>query len=52
MFISFGMTQAYGVFQDYYTLVLLPNHTPSQIAWIGSLQICLLYACGVFTGVW
>ncbi|THU80147.1 MFS general substrate transporter [Dendrothele bispora CBS 962.96] len=52
MFISFGMTQAYGVFQDYYTLVLLPNHTTSQIAWIGSLQICLLYACGVFTGVW
>lgn len=52
MFVSFGMTQAFGVFQDYYARILLPAYTPSQISWIGSVQICFLYGCGILTGFW
>ncbi|EIN09537.1 MFS general substrate transporter [Punctularia strigosozonata HHB-11173 SS5] len=52
MFCTFGMTQAFGPYQDYYTRFLLKNHTPSEIAWIGSVQIFLLYFMGLFTGGW
>lgn len=38
-----GLNQSYGVFQAYYERTLLPTHSPSTIAWIGSLQIFLLF---------
>ncbi|KAL8894611.1 MAG: hypothetical protein Q9207_008457 [Kuettlingeria erythrocarpa] len=38
-----GLNQSYGVFQAYYESVLLRTHSPSTIAWIGSLQIFLLF---------
>ncbi|KAL8931819.1 MAG: hypothetical protein Q9216_007061, partial [Gyalolechia sp. 2 TL-2023] len=38
-----GLNQSYGVFQAYYESVLLPTQSPSSIAWIGSLQIFLLF---------
>ncbi|KAL8992325.1 MAG: hypothetical protein Q9188_007614, partial [Gyalolechia gomerana] len=38
-----GLNQSYGVFQAYYESVLLRTHSPSSIAWIGSLQIFLLF---------
>ena len=39
--------QSYGLFQAYYEGSLLPSHSPSQIAWIGSFQIFLLFATGI-----
>ncbi|KAL8823777.1 MAG: hypothetical protein Q9170_008319, partial [Blastenia crenularia] len=38
-----GLNQSYGIFQAYYESVLLTTHSPSSIAWIGSLQIFLLF---------
>lgn len=36
--------------QTYYIEVLLPSYTPSDIAWIGSLQLGLLFAVGIIGG--
>ncbi|KAJ3819279.1 major facilitator superfamily domain-containing protein [Lentinula raphanica] len=38
------------VFQSYYEQTLLKDHTPSSIAWIGSLQICLVFLPGLVSG--
>ncbi|KAI6124769.1 MFS general substrate transporter [Pisolithus croceorrhizus] len=38
-FCTFGyVNSSWGVFQDYYERVLLPDKSPSTIAWIGSVQ--------------
>ncbi|PSR71991.1 hypothetical protein PHLCEN_2v12201 [Hermanssonia centrifuga] len=50
MFLTYGMMQAFGVFQDYYAKHLLRNHSPSEISWIGSVQTFLLFGLGVITG--
>ncbi|KAA6415079.1 MAG: MFS monocarboxylate [Lasallia pustulata] len=42
-----GLNMSYGLFQAYYESLLLPSHSPSQIAWIGSLQIFLLFSAGL-----
>ncbi|KAI9069729.1 MFS general substrate transporter [Trametes sanguinea] len=49
-FCTFGYLNAFGVYQDYYTLTLLPNASPSDISWIGSVQLFLMYALAVFVG--
>ncbi|KAL5117365.1 hypothetical protein ACEQ8H_004681 [Pleosporales sp. CAS-2024a] len=36
---SWGLPNAFGVFQTYYVDTLLPDRTASSIAWIGSLQL-------------
>jgi hypothetical protein len=41
MFCTFGLTNAYGVYQDYYVRVHLSNYPPSTIGWIGSFQVFL-----------
>ena len=41
MFCTFGLMNAYGVYQDYYVRVHLSNYSPSTIGWIGSFQIFL-----------
>lgn len=41
MFSTFGLTNAYGVYQDYYVRVHLSNYPPSTIGWIGSFQVFL-----------
>lgn len=43
-----GLNQSYGVFQAYYETILLPTQSPSSIAWIGSLQIFLLFSTSIF----
>ncbi|KAL8976174.1 MAG: hypothetical protein Q9205_007772, partial [Flavoplaca limonia] len=43
-----GLNQSYGVFQAYYETVLLRTQSPSSIAWIGSLQIFLLFFMSIF----
>ncbi|KAG7095595.1 hypothetical protein E1B28_006325 [Marasmius oreades] len=50
LFGSFGYLYAFGVYQDYYTRVYLTNHSPSNIAWIGSFQLMMPFALGVVSG--
>ncbi|KAE9407326.1 MFS general substrate transporter [Gymnopus androsaceus JB14] len=48
--LRFGYVNTWGVFQSYYEQTLLKDHSPSSIAWIGSLQICLVFLPALFSG--
>ncbi|CAE7162652.1 unnamed protein product, partial [Rhizoctonia solani] len=50
LFCSFGYVNAFGVYQDYYTRIYLTNKTSSDIAWIGSTQLCLQFLMGLVSG--
>ncbi|KAJ7907884.1 MFS general substrate transporter [Mycena leptocephala] len=50
VFCTFGAIQSFGVYQDYYTRISLSEHPPSDISWIGSVQIFFLFAGGLFSG--
>ena len=43
-----GFINSFGVFQTYYVSTL--NLPPSDISWVGSIQIFLLFFIGTFTG--
>lgn len=45
-----GITNSFGVFQTYYERDLLRDQNPSRIAWIGSVQACLVLFVGMLTG--
>ncbi|KIH93316.1 MFS monocarboxylate transporter [Sporothrix brasiliensis 5110] len=45
---TWGVINSFGSFQTYYTQLL--GRAPSDIAWIGSFQIFLLFFIGTFTG--
>lgn len=45
---TWGQISSYGVFQSYYSLSL--GHPPSDISWVGSIQIFLLFFIGTFSG--
>lgn len=49
-FSTFGYVYSYGVYQDYYTRIFLKNHSPSSIAWIGSIQLMMPLALGLVSG--
>ncbi|KAL9019893.1 MAG: hypothetical protein Q9185_002835 [Variospora sp. 1 TL-2023] len=48
VFNTWGLINSFGVFQTYYITAL--NHPPSDISWIGSIQIFLLFFVGTFSG--
>lgn len=48
VFNAWGYINSFGIFQPYYVSLL--NRPPSDISWIGSLQICLVYGVGTFSG--
>ncbi|KAL1956561.1 hypothetical protein VTO42DRAFT_7032 [Malbranchea cinnamomea] len=48
IFNTWGYINSFGVFQSYYTESL--NRPPSDISWIGSIQIFLLFFIGTFSG--
>jgi hypothetical protein len=50
LFVSFGWVNCVGVFQDYYQTHQLREYSPSQVAWIPSLQIFFMLAAGPFVG--
>ncbi|CZR68581.1 related to monocarboxylate transporter [Phialocephala subalpina] len=50
IFCSLGYCNAFGIFQNYYLANQLSNKTPSQISWIGSLQIFFLLSGNVIGG--
>jgi MFS family permease len=45
---TWGIVNSFGLFQTHYTATL--NRPPSDISWIGSIQIFLLFFIGAFTG--
>ncbi|KAH8114865.1 MFS general substrate transporter [Phellopilus nigrolimitatus] len=47
---AFGQVNAFGVFQAYYATNQLQHNTASDISWIGSVQIFLLYISGLVLG--
>ncbi|CAM1504970.1 Fc.00g106070.m01.CDS01 [Cosmosporella sp. VM-42] len=50
IFITFGWVNSLGVFQSYYEMSLLKDYSPSAIAWIASVQQCLIYSAGIVLG--
>ncbi|KAJ1325674.1 MFS transporter MCT family solute carrier family 16 (monocarboxylic acid transporters) member 10 [Microdochium nivale] len=49
-FNTWGVSNSFGIFQQYYANELLPGQSLSSISWIGSVQTALLFALGVGTG--
>lgn len=47
---TWGWLTSFGAFQDYYESELLASSSPSDISWIGSFQLFLIFAVGVFSG--
>lgn len=45
-----GISNAFGLFQAYYTRYYLPGTPPSTVAWIGSTQLALVFGLGVPVG--
>lgn len=50
LFCTSGLVHCYGVFQTYYEANQLSHKTPQEIAWIGSFQLFLMFAMGLFSG--
>ncbi|ROV88401.1 hypothetical protein VPNG_10295 [Cytospora leucostoma] len=48
IFNTWGYINSFGVFQTYYISTL--NQSPSDISWIGSVQVFLLFFIGTFAG--
>ncbi|KAE8144875.1 major facilitator superfamily domain-containing protein [Aspergillus avenaceus] len=48
IFNTWGYINSFGVFQTYYAETL--GHPPSDISWVGSIQIFLLFFIGTFSG--
>ncbi|KAI9928050.1 hypothetical protein ASPWEDRAFT_42231 [Aspergillus wentii DTO 134E9] len=48
IFNTWGYINSFGVFQTYYSETL--GHPPSDISWVGSIQIFLLFFVGTFAG--
>ncbi|KAF8701693.1 hypothetical protein AX14_000339, partial [Amanita brunnescens Koide BX004] len=50
-FCSFGYTNAFGSYNDYYVRIYLgEKYTSSQISWIGSVQIFVILLMGLVSG--
>ncbi|CCM05421.1 uncharacterized protein FIBRA_07638 [Fibroporia radiculosa] len=47
---TFGVVNAYGVFQDYYTTSMMSEYSSSTIALIGAIQLFFLYGGGPVVG--
>jgi len=52
VFCTFGLSNGFGIFQTYLSQHQLANHSQSDIAWIGSIQIFLSFFGGLFSGRW
>ncbi|KAJ2902298.1 3-oxoacyl-[acyl-carrier-protein] reductase [Zalerion maritima] len=47
--VTWGIIISFGVFQTYYA-TLLPSRSPSDISWIGSVQVFLTFFVGTLSG--
>ncbi|KAF2730714.1 MFS general substrate transporter [Polyplosphaeria fusca] len=48
IFNSFGLIQSFGIFQQQYEQIL--SDSPSQVSWVGSVHIFLVYFMSLFSG--
>jgi hypothetical protein len=48
VFNTWGYVNSFGIFQTYYVGAL--GHPPSDISWVGTVQIFLLFFIGTFSG--
>lgn len=51
IFNCWGLTNAFGLFEAYYTTYYLPSNSPSAVAWVGSTQLALVFGLGVPVGM-
>ncbi|KAI6792833.1 hypothetical protein KC361_g6519 [Hortaea werneckii] len=51
IFNCWGLTNAFGLFEAYYTTYYLPYSSPSAVAWVGSTQLALVFGLGVPVGM-
>ncbi|KAH0583380.1 hypothetical protein H2248_009007 [Termitomyces sp. 'cryptogamus'] len=49
-FSTFGFVNAWGTFQAHYQQSILKDSSPSDIAWIGSIQYSLIFLPGILVG--
>lgn len=49
-FMVFGIVNSTGAFQSYLSLNQLRNSSAEQIAWIFSLELFLVFFCGIYVG--
>ncbi|KAJ3499815.1 hypothetical protein NLG97_g22 [Lecanicillium saksenae] len=49
-FVTFGLLNSFGTFQAYYGTNVLHSHSASDISWIGSIQLFLLFIGGLAFG--
>ncbi|KAI9706209.1 MAG: hypothetical protein M1820_004970 [Bogoriella megaspora] len=47
---TWGLASSFGVYQAFYQSDLLPSYSPSEISWIGTVQVFLLGFAGIFAG--
>lgn len=50
VFNTWGLCNAFGLFQAYYTRDYLHGTSPSTVSWIGSVQLALVFGLGVPVG--
>lgn len=47
---TLGFLSSFSVFESYYSTTVLPTYNPSNISWIGSLQIWGCFSIGLWSG--
>lgn len=52
MFCSWGLIGCFGTFFVFYKDTLITSHTPSELAWIGSVQHFIAVIVGILTSKW
>ena len=52
LFVIFGLVSSYSIFQTHYESDLLSQYTPSQISWIGSTSVFVIFATSIISGRW
>ncbi|EIW68513.1 hypothetical protein TREMEDRAFT_32024 [Tremella mesenterica DSM 1558] len=50
IFVTFGYSNTFGVFQDYYQFIGYPDQSASNISWVGSVQLFLQFSMGAIAG--
>ncbi|KAF8800125.1 MFS general substrate transporter, partial [Phlegmacium glaucopus] len=50
LFSTIGYIYSFGVYQDFYTRIYLSHQGPSNISWIGSVQLTISLSLGIVAG--
>ena len=50
-FTTWGLAWSFGIFAAYYKAILMPDESLSKLAWIGSMQLFLLFVLGYPIGL-